>query len=115
MDKNGSLFMYNGGKKNGCVHFHIREEKIISKTPLGNIVGRLASSLRAEKRSLIKVRGEIMRAKRKYLPYKSRKAGCALGRSREGSRRGTVDPCVPWGSTGLEAHGFESWPRSQDR
>ncbi|MPD04205.1 hypothetical protein E2C01_099879 [Portunus trituberculatus] len=27
-------------------------------------------------------------------------------------RRGTVEPCVLWGPRGLQAHGFESCPRS---
>ncbi|MPC68501.1 hypothetical protein E2C01_062703 [Portunus trituberculatus] len=28
-------------------------------------------------------------------------------------RRGTVEPCVLWGPRGLQAHGFESCPRSE--
>ncbi|MPC66369.1 hypothetical protein E2C01_060516 [Portunus trituberculatus] len=30
----------------------------------------------------------------------------------EGGRRGTVEPCVLWDPIGLQAHGFESCPRS---
>ncbi|MPC15900.1 hypothetical protein E2C01_008707 [Portunus trituberculatus] len=29
--------------------------------------------------------------------------------------RGTVEPCVLWGPRGLQAHGFESWPRCECR
>ncbi|MPC45497.1 hypothetical protein E2C01_039196 [Portunus trituberculatus] len=30
-------------------------------------------------------------------------------------RRGTVQPCVLWGPRGLQAHGFQSCPRSECR
>ncbi|MPC28424.1 hypothetical protein E2C01_021629 [Portunus trituberculatus] len=30
-------------------------------------------------------------------------------------RRGTVEPCVLWDPSGLQAHGFESCPRSECR
>ncbi|MPC24737.1 hypothetical protein E2C01_017831 [Portunus trituberculatus] len=30
-------------------------------------------------------------------------------------RRGTVEPCVLWDPRGLQAHGFESCPRSECR
>ncbi|MPC93285.1 hypothetical protein E2C01_088409 [Portunus trituberculatus] len=32
-----------------------------------------------------------------------------------GGRRGTVEPCVLWDPRGLQAHGFESCPRSECR
>ncbi|MPC34347.1 hypothetical protein E2C01_027732 [Portunus trituberculatus] len=32
-----------------------------------------------------------------------------------GGRRGTVEPCVLWDPSGLQAHGFESCPRSECR
>ncbi|MPC72456.1 hypothetical protein E2C01_066762 [Portunus trituberculatus] len=35
--------------------------------------------------------------------------------TREGGRHGTVESCVLWGLRGLQAHEFESCPRSECR
>ncbi|MPC65373.1 hypothetical protein E2C01_059507 [Portunus trituberculatus] len=42
-------------------------------------------------------------------------SGSAYGRVERGGRRGTVETCLLWGPRGLQAQGFESYPRSECR